>query len=158
MMSMRTTLAAVLAMLAFINWERPAIVQAPAELSVLITAHLLEQRPGVKNPIKMGEMTVIASEGRFSYMSGGEIPSKLSQDKLQFGTIAKGTVTRQKNSRFMLDMTYSLGEQPPQPEETELVTSQTLRLRTLFKDGETKKFRFSKSQSCEIKLQKMGDL
>jgi hypothetical protein len=103
----------------------------------------------------LAEPTIAATIGRpFSFKSGGSAKSKTSDREFDVGTQLNGKVERTQAGGVQLDLRISIGSilSPADDQETDLVRTESLDIRTVLRPGEVKRLKYSDSQWCEVRV------
>lgn len=122
---------------------------------MVVSIRVCEKTLDGSKPKILAEPTIAAVPGRaFSFVSGGSVKTRAVGDDLDIGTRVTGKFNFTGTGRVQLALKVSVGFVISQDDdlETDLVKTETLDIRTVVRVGETKRFKCSATQSCDVRV------
>jgi hypothetical protein len=91
----------------------------------------------------------------FSWVVGQSLKPKDGGEELYGGTRISGTMAQAADGRIRLSAKIELGSivSPPDDRDTDFARTESLDIRTVLRPGQTKRFEYSDSKWCEIRVE-----
>jgi len=126
------------------------------QIQVLLSIKVSEKGSNGKSVRVFCDPTIVTSTGKpFSFVAGGTLKPRTGGDELAFGTRVNGTMTGVPDGKIRLAAKVELGNiiAPDVDQETDITRTETLDIRTVLRLGQPKRFEYSDSKWCEVRIE-----
>ena len=134
-----------------------ATAEETHSVQMMLSFNVCEKTAGGKQT--EARPTLVAPTGKpFSMVVGGTRKQKTGGEDLYGGTRVSGTMTEAPDGRIRLSAKIELGSivSPPDDQDTDFARTESLDIRTVLRPGQTKRFEYSDSKWCEIRVERVS--
>lgn len=128
---------------------------AQSNPQIMVSVRMCEKGKGESPPKVLAEPVIVAMPGRpFSFKAVAPLSPTIGDGDLDLGTRVNGKMVDPGDGSIQLDLKIAVSNRVPQASDaqTELVRTETLEIRTVLRPGKAKRFDYSDSRWCELRL------